>query len=125
MFSMMVMHNRMHNDEMKDFDYLRVLGMGVNSAREYMLRMEGWADCPQDFAPRGGETVVWVWDNDVLVGVGEARCSPLDSYNKKTGIRIALSKIFEMCPYVIEELADDDSASAFEIKRRFPEIFVC
>ncbi|MDD5651396.1 MAG: DUF1876 family protein [Candidatus Nanoarchaeia archaeon] len=43
---------------------------------------------------RGGETKVEVRvrDTDALIGVGTARCSLKDNYNKKLGVQIALGR---------------------------------
>ena len=122
MLTMTVNHLRMNNDDMKDFDHLRDLGMGVKSAKEYMQKSETPWNAAL-FAPRGGETRVWLWDDDNLVGVGFAHCSPLDSYCKKTGIKVALCNLFAEQPDTLELIADDDSDCAKDIRRRFPDIF--
>lgn len=46
------------------------------------------------YAPRGGKTFAYLYrdSDDALVAVGEARCSPLDNYNKRLGRTIALGR---------------------------------
>lgn len=70
-----------------DVHHYRYIGTHLHS--EHQLRLNGTARLAW---PRGGMTIVDIWEGPHFVSSARADCAPTDNYNKAIGRNIALGR---------------------------------